>query len=319
MRPLVLLVLLRLSCGKDSPDAVGPDAGEVAVPVRLATAKRAPFDDMVVAPGVTDALAQHKLKAPFAGRLMRLRVLDGARVVKGEVVAELLSQESDAALAGAEAMARSARTEAQKADGERALGLARGSQVTRVLHAPVTGFVLSHGASEGDLVAAGDTLLELADPSAIVFVAQVVQSDLSRIRVAQPATVELPSLPRPVTGSVQALLPAASAASLAQPVRIGLQTRLAAVGLFGTARIVVGRHPDAIAVPQEAVLRDDISGTSQLASVDAGHRAHWVKVRPGLSQSGWVELVDPPIQPGQQVVVAGQVGLPEGAQVVPLP
>jgi len=44
-----------------------------------------------------------------------------------------------------------------------------------------------------------------------------------------------------------------------------------------------------------------------------------VKVRPGLSQSGWVELVDPPIQPGQQVVVAGQVGLPEGAQVVPLP
>ena len=319
MRPWVLLVVLRLSCGKDPIEASAPDAGQTSVPVRLAAAKLTGFDEAIVAPGVTEALAQHKLRAPFAGRLVRLRILDGAHVVKGEVVAELLSQESDAALAGAEAMARSARTDAQRSDGERALGLARASQVTRALRAPVTGFVLAHGASEGDLVSAGDTLLELADPSAIVFVAQVVQSDLSRVRTGQPASVQLPSLPHPSSGVVQALLPAASAASLAQPVRIALQTRVAAVGLFGTARIIVGHHPDAIGVPQEAVLRDDISGTSQLATVGADHLAHWVKVKPGLTQDGWVELVESPIQAGQQVVVGGQVGLPEGAEVVALP
>ncbi len=319
MRPIVLVVILRLFCGQEPVEAGAPDAGETAVPVHLAHARRATFDDYVVAPGVTEALAQHKLKAPFAGRLRRLRVLDGAQVVKGEVVAELLSQESDAALAGAEAMARSARTDAQKSDGERALGLARTNQVTRALHAPVTGFVLSHGASEGDLVSAGDTLLELADPSAIVFVAQVVQSDLYRVRTAQRASVQLPSVPLPLTGTVQALLPTASAASLAQPVRIALQTRVAAVGLFGTARIIVGHHPDALGVPQEAVLRDDISGTSQLAVVGGDHRAHWLKVQPGLTEDGWVELVGSPLQAGQQVVVGGQVGLPEGAEVVALP
>ena len=62
------------------------------------------------APGATQALVEHKLKAPWPGRLVKLHAADGAHVAQGEVVAEILSQESEAAIAGAESMGRSART-----------------------------------------------------------------------------------------------------------------------------------------------------------------------------------------------------------------
>ena len=67
----------------------------------------------------------------------------------------------------------------------------------------------------------------------------------------------------PLAGTVHALLPAASATALAQPVRIDLKQPISAVGLFGTAAIVVGHHDQALAVPQGALLRDDVSGVTQ--------------------------------------------------------
>ena len=58
--------------------------------------------------------------------------------------------------------------------------------MSRVLRAPVSGVVLSHAVSEGEFVAAGDELFTLTSPGSIVFVAQVVQSDLAQLRPARP-------------------------------------------------------------------------------------------------------------------------------------
>jgi membrane fusion protein (multidrug efflux system) len=311
-------LLLLLACAK--PSAEGEhgepaDAAQTAVPVQLARVKKLGFDETVQAPGATQTLFEHKLKAPYPGRLVKLKAADGAHVSQGEVVAELLSQESDAAIAGAEAMARSAHTGQEKADAARALSLAHEQQVTRELRAPVSGVVLSHAVSEGDFISAGDELLQIAAPDAIVFVAQVMQSDLARVRPGQPASVKLPSVAEPLRGTVHALLPAASAAALAQPVRIDLKTPLQAVGLFGTVTIVIGHHGDALAVPEGALLRDDVSGVTRVATVDPSNAAHWVEVKPGLEQAGQVEVVGA-LHEGDRVIAAGQVGLPEGAKVI---
>jgi multidrug efflux pump subunit AcrA (membrane-fusion protein) len=121
----------------------------------------------------------------------------------------------------------------------------------------------------------------------------------------------------PLAGRVHGILPAASSENLSAPVRIDLASSPGGIGLFGTARIAVGERRDVSAIPEAAVLRDDVYGTARVAFVTADRRTHWVTVTTGTVQDGMVEIVAPPLAPGATVIVAGQVGLPEGTPVRP--
>jgi multidrug efflux pump subunit AcrA (membrane-fusion protein) len=301
------------SAGKSEAAASDPAA---AVPVRVAAVLRAPLVEALTAPGKTAATAQQKIRPPFAGRLIDLKVSDGDTVRKGDVLATVVSRESEAAVNGAREMAREARSEAEKADAQRAVQLAEKALVQAAVRAPADGAVLSHAAANGDRVTEDQELLTIADASSIVFLADLAQSDLLRIKPGQSSTVTLAGRPRPVPGTVHAVLAGANAADFTAPVRIDFESGGASlpVGLFGTARIVVGEHRDATLVPQPAVLRDDVTGTARLATVADG-KAHWIEVRTGLLDASSIEVLSPALSPGTRVIVSGQVGLPEGSPV----
>ena len=239
----------------------------------------------------------------------------------GQVVAAVVNQPSQAALIGAQAMLRSASTPAQRIDAERALLLARQNLVATQLRAPRAGVVVSRGASQGDLVSQGDSILTIASAGSIVFVARIAQGDLAQVRLGQRANVNLPGQLGAVPGLVHGLLPADTNSVMTVPVRIDFSTNLQTAGapiqtgLFGTAEIIVGERFGVPIVPAAAVLRDDISGVSRVALVTSAGKAHWVTVTTGAAQGGVVEIKTPPLAPGQRVIVSGQVGLPEGSNV----
>jgi RND family efflux transporter MFP subunit len=275
----------------------------------------------VSGPGRTDALEQQKVRAPFKGILSELRVADGDRVSDGQVIVILTSQESEAALTGARAMLRSAETPQQRADAERALQLARRGLVKAVLRAPEAGVVVAHGADEGGLVAEAQDVVSLAATDSFVFLANIVQTELPRIRPGEPAEVHLAAESASLPGTVHGVLASASAADLAAPVRIDFAAgRMPkALGLFGTAVITVGERRDVPIVPQAAVLRDDINGVQRIAVVSADGKAQWREVKTGAVEDDRVEIAAPALRPGTQVIVDGQVGLPEGAKVLVAP
>src|SRR5207237_4860185 len=95
-----------------------------AVPVRTAPVARMTLEQIVSGPGRTEALRQVRVRAPFTGTLVALRVVDGDPVAAGAEIAALVSRNSAAALAGARAMLDAARTAADSADARRALELA---------------------------------------------------------------------------------------------------------------------------------------------------------------------------------------------------
>jgi RND family efflux transporter MFP subunit len=275
----------------------------------------------VTGPGRTDALDLQKIRAPFTGVLTLLHIAVGDHVSAGQVVAAVVNQPSQAALIGAEAMLRSASTPAQRSDAERALVLARQNLVATQLRAPRAGVVISRGASQGDLVSQGDSILTIASAGSTVFVARIAQGDLAQVRLGQRANVNLPGQLGAVPGLVHGLLPADTNSVMTVPVRIDFSTNLQTAGapiqtgLFGTAEIIVGERFAVPIVPAAAVLRDDISGISRVALVTSAGKAHWVTVTTGASQSGGVEIKTPALAPGQRVIVSGQVGLPEGSNV----
>jgi HlyD family secretion protein len=320
---LVLLALITACRGQKEEPASGKSETAsaskdpvAAVPVRADAVSRANLVEALSAPGKTAATAQQRVRPPFAGRLIELKVSDGDLVHKGDVLAIVMSRESEAALNGAREMEREAKTPAEKADAERAIELAQKAQVQAVVRAPADGAVLSHAAANGDRVTEDQELLTIADASSIVFLADAAQSDLLRVRPGQRATVALAGRSKPAAGTVHAVLPGANAADFTAPVRIDFDGGGAGlpVGLFGTARIVVGEHRDATLVPQQAVLRDDVTGTSRVATIADG-KAHWVEVRTGLLDAASAEILSPALSPGTPVIVSGQVGLPEGSPV----
>ncbi len=304
----------------DTAAAEAPAAA--ATPVQMARAERALLDLTVGGPGRTEARRQDRVRAPFPSRLVSLRVTDGDRVASGQIVAQVVSKNSQAALEGAQAMLRDARTGADSADARRAMATARRNLVVQPLHAPAAGMVLSHSAEEGDYLDEGEVLLTIAEAGAVFFDAQVAQTDVARVQPGQRATVDIPAIG--ATGAsavVHGLLPSASSQNLSAPVRLDFSPPRPdlSIGLFGTARIVVAERRNVIVVPDAAVLANDVTGTTRMAVVGADGRAHWIDVQAGLRDGARVEIVSPAIAVGERVIVSGQVGLPDGTRVRAMP
>jgi membrane fusion protein, multidrug efflux system len=315
---LLFALVLALGCGgkkNEAPKEAAASPGP-PTPVRGAEVGRADLAERIAAPGKITAMAQAKIRAPFSGTLVELRFTDGDRVRKGEAVGSVISRDSEAALSGAREMERDARTPSERRDAARAVELARGNLVRSRLTASADGVVVSHGANRGDRVSEDEEILSIAEEGSLVVIADVPQAALSKIHPGESAVVEIAGR-EPFAGSVHDILPAGTESDLTAPVRIDVAALPAGAssGLFVTARIAVAEHRQALVVPDAAVLRDDVTGVARIAMIDAAARARWVVVATGLSDGGRTEIVTPALVPGTRVIVAGQVGLPEGAPV----
>lgn len=300
----------------EGASAGGASADSAATPVRADTVAVRNLEQVVTAPGQTQALRETRVRAPFTGRLVELRVTDGDRVRSGDTLGTVVSRNSEAALEGARAMVASAATSEDSADARRALELARSGLVRAPLLAPAAGVVLSHAASAGDLVDQGETLVVIADRSSIVFMAQLSQSDVPKVRAGQRAEIELAAAPKTLAATVHDVLPAASSGTLSAPVRLDFTSGRApvATGLFGQVTIVVAVRKKVTVVPAAAVLRNDVYGTERVATI-AGGRAIWIPVRTGFRRGDTVQIVSPHLVAGTRVIVSGQVGLPDSTRV----
>lgn len=322
---VALGAVLLVACSGGGPDqdeddavvAVPPSA--TSVPVSVVPVRREDLNITVNATGHTETLRRDRVRAPFEARLVALRITDGDHVKQGQVVAVLVSRNSAAALQGARQMLRAAKSANDKADAERAMQLARQNLVRQTLTAPADGVVLSHAAEAGDYVDANEVLVTIAETAAVYFQADVAQSDVERVRPGQQVSIDMPAAgTQPITAVVQGQLPMASSRNFSAPVRLDFKParKDVALGLFGTASIVVAEHKNAAVVPARAVLRDDVTGVTRVAVVEASGAAHWITVTTGVRQSDRVEIIRPAIAAGMRVITDGQVGLPEGAKVV---
>ncbi len=328
MLPLILVLLAGCKADGDAPSPAPPSA-PAGTPVEVARVERATMQEVVSAPGRTDALIAQKVRAPFAGTLTALDVVEGAQVRRGQQLGEVMARDSEAALAGAEAMVRQAGSEVARRDAERALELARHNLVASPLVATVSGMVTARSVAAGDKVGENEDLLTIVAAGSLVFRASLPQSELLRVRPGQPVSIELAGSASPLPGRTAGLMPASNLGGggvgagdggsgpgdLTVPLRIDFVGPVARLttGLFGTAHVTVAEHRDARVVPPASLLRDDVAGTMRIGIVGNGNSLHWVEVRIGLQDAARVEIVSPPLADGTRVVLSGQVGLPEGS------
>ncbi len=252
----------------------------------------------------------------FMGWVQDLRVAQsGQRVEKGQVLATIYSPElltaqqvflnalkwSDQRSAQAAAQP-SGSIEAEARKRLELLGIAKEdvAELSRrdrpmeamPIRSPVAGYVAKKGALPGLYVQPGSELFQIADLSTVWVVADVYESDMSRVRVGQRARLLLGAYPDEVfTGRVQFIYPAVNPESRTLQARVefrnpGLRLK---PGMYGDVVIDLGAA-EGLAVPAEAVV--DTGELQYVFLARGGGRFEPRVVRLGARGDGVVQLLE---------------------------
>jgi multidrug efflux system membrane fusion protein len=304
--------------------------------------------------GEVHAREESALAFRIGGNLLRRDVDVGARVHRGEVLAELdpgdlqlQARASDAQLAAAQAelaragadraryaklaqqqlVSRSA-LDAQDATYAAAAGQVRALRAQRdvagnaagyaQLRAPRDGVIAARQAEAGQVVAAGQTIFVLAADGSREVAIALPESTIGNFHVGQPALVELWNAPgKRLPARIREIAPAADPQARTYAARVTLLDG-SAVDLGQSARVYLqGTATAAPSIPLSALQRDPRGGSAVWVVDPATRKLHLTPVRVGPFGSDGVPVLDG-VGPRDWVVAAGGHLLHEGEVVAPV-
>jgi membrane fusion protein, multidrug efflux system len=305
-----------------SEEGTGDSSAPPVVSVKIVSIRRGNLEDFVTATGRMEVTRKQKVVSPVTGTLSSLKALEGTLVRSGEMLAAIVPKEAQTAIIGAEALLQGARTEAERAEAQKAVQLAKTTQNTVVVRAGFDGVVATRSVTEGELVTENTELMTVVDLSTLIFVAEVPLLDAPRVHEGEPASLEFQALPGQ---SYAALVDAVYPGSELQSQTVGVRLRLSNVGketqrllkpsMMGICRIITGNHRNVLIVPKSALLRNDEKNTYAVVLVTADSIARLTPVTVGVTTDSIAQIEGNGIGEGIPVITEGNYALPDSTRV----
>jgi RND family efflux transporter MFP subunit len=182
------------------------------------------------------------------------------------------------------------------------------------LRSPIAGVVSERRADPGAMATPGQPILTVVDIRRLWLDVPVQEEQAAQVAPGLPAEARFDAQPdRVYRGQVIRINPAANPQSRSVTARVEIENsdRRIKPGMFGRVRLVTQRHPDALVVPREAVVRQD-DGT--FVFVANGETAVRRPVEPGQEETDVIEIRSG-LRPGEQVIVQGHQQLKDGARI----
>jgi RND family efflux transporter MFP subunit len=303
----------------------------VAVRTVVVETKAQPASEAVV--GTVRAKLRAAIEPKVSARIEALLVAPGQMVKTGDLIAQLDPREIQAKLDQALALreqatrdlARSrelldkkitaqADFDAVQARARVAEGAARETETmlgyTKII-APFDGIVTRKLADVGDLAAPGKPIIEMEDPRALRFEADVPEALIGQVKIGANLSVQVAEGVAPIDGIVVEVAPVADAASRTFLVKLDLpaaeNTRS---GQFGRVWVQTG-ETKSIRVPASAIM---VRGQVECVFVIANQHAQLRIVRTGKRTGGEAEILSG-LSSGERVVSEGAESLRDGQAV----
>jgi membrane fusion protein, multidrug efflux system len=318
------------------PGAGGPGGGPPAMPVEAAAARSDTVVDAILATGQLEAVQSIELRPEVEGRLVQILVREGALVGRGTPLFKIDDAELKAQVAevtaerdlARQSLSRTRELLGQKASSQAELERAEATmrsneaQLERLkvrldrtlVRAPFAGVVGQRFVSLGDYVTTDTRLVSLqtVTPQRASF--QVPERYADQLKVGQQVTFRVAALSgREFTGKVDFVDPVVKLPGRTITVKAVVPNprRELQSGMFIEARLATDTRPDAVVIPEDAVL--PLQGANFVWVVDNG-KATRRQVELGVRTPGFVEIKNG-VERNEQVVVGGQERLAEGAPV----
>lgn len=348
---LAMMLVSIVACQSREPQANGEAAGEPSLPeVSVATPSDQPLDIAITAPGSFIAFEEATISTETSGTVSEMRVKEGTRVTRGEVLlllektkSELAVLQADAALAQAKANFDRAKSEldrkeilladrtipqgtydtfkaqhdsaAAAVDGaESALALARRRLDDMTIVAPFSGVVKEKKCAVGEYIKPGDplTVLIQVDPLKLQF--EVPEKHAARLEVGQEVTTSVTALPGVTfTGVISTVFPSLAVESRTIHVEALVPNRDYKLipGFYASVRVPLSPVPNSLVVPRSALFRRE--GTESVLILDGDH-VNRIPVEVGGVNEELVEILSG-LLPTHRVVVSGVDVLRSGDRV----
>jgi membrane fusion protein, multidrug efflux system len=319
-----------------SPVAPGPGApggsGPAAVEVGKVEALR--IEDDAQAVGSVRAVQTVTMRPEVSGRIVKLGFVDGQRVRRGQVLAQLDDTLQRAQLQQANAQAAIARTNLQRsrelqtqnfvsqsavdqnaaalevADAQVALAQAQLARL--VVRAPFDGVAGIRSVSLGDYVKDGADIVNLEDRSRMWVDFRLPERYIGPVKPGLPVQITLDAMPgRALAGKVEALDAQvdANGRSLLVRARIDQPGPELKSGMFARARVVFAVRERALMVPEEALVPQ---GGKQFLILAVPAAKAGASAPAGNDNGGGPSLVSKRIEAKLGVRQAGKVEILEG-------
>ena len=328
-------------CGNEDPGGgEGQGGGRPPTPVEVAAAFTDTVLDAIRATGEIEAVQSIDVRPEITGRLIGILAREGTEVARGtplfkvddaELKAEVARLEAERDLAQ-QALARTRdlmqQNASSEADLEQAEANARSADARlqlqqvrlerTVVRAPFAGVVGQRYVSMGDYVTTSDrlTTLQTVDPQRAVF--RVPERHAERLEMGQEITFRVAAVPdQELSGVVDFIDPIVELPARAITVKamVRNRNRVLKPGMFIEVRLTTEVRPDAVVVPEDAIL--PLQGADYVWVIAEG-LATRREVELGVRTPGFVEILSG-VDAGEQVVVGGLERLIEGAPVAPIP
>ena len=341
----MVTVLWLGACSK--PDAAAPVAAAASGPastaakaaaVRVEFVKPAALTLGFALTGSVEAGRIAQLASAAEGPVLGLRVREGDKVVRGQVLLSLGRSEAVSTLAESlredlrkeeDNLARTRRLvevgalPAEQVDTAQANVTRIRSQLARtqesmrdyVVTAPWAGVVSKMKVREGDVVGPRAPLAEIIDPASMLVRVSVPEEEAARLTLGMPARVALDAWPQQIFAArVTRLYPTLDTRTHSRLAELTLEDPppLLLPSMFARVEVVRETLPNAITVPSYSLLA--LPGGGMAVFVVQDGVAARRKVTTGVEVEGRT-LVTAGLKAGESLIVAGQETLKDGAPV----
>lgn len=320
---------------KPAPTAT-EDGAKAAIPVRVATAERGEIASYISATANLVAEDDVRVLAEAEGRVTRLEVEEGDRVAAKAVLAVLDRDAAEIALRKARLRAANAGMAFERARNTLEQGLISTEEFDRlrlehevaqqevaeaewklertVIRAPFAGRITERLITVGNHVRPGDPLFGLADFDPLVARIYLPESDVLHLEVGRPVRITLAAdSSMRFSGAIRQISPVVDTATGTVKVTVEATSPPAGVrpGAFVTVDVVRERREAAVLLPRESVIRELRSAHVFVARDGKAERR---PVTLGLEEGERIEALDG-VEPGDEIIVAGQGGLKPGSSI----
>ncbi|MCB1055546.1 MAG: efflux RND transporter periplasmic adaptor subunit [Acidobacteria bacterium] len=322
--------------GADGKDD-GTEVEDTAVPVEVVALDRGPIEAVLRFSTNLEAESAVEVLAEANRQVRQLLVEEGDPVRRGQVLLRLQDDEQRNDLAKVEVELRKAERDYDRQQRLYDQGFLseedynsatyeieqlqlRLQEAQRQLsytevRAPISGTVTSRKVNLGDFVTINQPLFELVDFDSIVARVFVPEKELANLERGQEARISAQALAgRDFRGHIERIAPVVDPKSGTVKVTIALDDRSGLrPGLYVDVSLVTAVHEQAVLVPKRALVYDqDQVFVYRLSGEDHVER---LELEAALEDKVNVEPRGDVLDAGDRIVVAGQAGLKDGAEV----
>lgn len=274
--------------------------------------------------------------ATASGRLLNLNVREGQYISKGAVIGRIEHAALSSQLATAKASLANARKDLERVQNANSVGATTKMQIEQAqlqveniqsnidgineqikfytITAPMSGYVNKVLTEQGSFTGPGTPIVDLVDIGTIKMVVKVDERIVPLLKIGKPVPVTTEVFPGKTFNGKVSRVGVKADASKKFEVEIDLPNagNQLKAGMYGKVKFANLSSSEAIFIPRSAVVGSILS--AQVYVVSADSTVKFVPVEVGGYHGNNIE-VKSGLEPGDQVVVMGQINLREGVKV----